>query len=317
MSIKVMPINEIEEISSNILFVCMSFETTRWKEYFNSQKKYKKIIIFYNREFKNLYTEDIDIYKRNDNFSIIETSIDEPILTADKYLDLVHDYSNDKIDIDCSTFTHEHLLILLKVFSYINMHKKINIIYTSVNNYLVNKNDGWLSKGTKDIRNVIGYSGNMMPSKPLHLIVLVGLENERIHKIIEEYEPNKITIGKGSSGSSLSEGISELNEELHIKVDKFIKNIVFNLNDTSEFEFSCDNPEQTFDVLNKIISENEEYNNVIIAANSKVSTIGVAKIGLLNEDVQICYAQPIEYNISNYTEGINEFKYFELEFSNN
>lgn len=313
MSIQITPINKDEMSSSNILFVCMSFESTRWKEYLSSTN-YDKVVIFYNKEFIHLYSENISLFKIKPNYELIETSIDNPLLTTDNYIDLVSKYYADKIDIDCSTFTHEHLLILLKVFKHLEFHTKINIIYTSVKKYLIAGDNGWLSKGTKDIRNVVGYSGNLLPSKPLHIIVLVGLENERIQKIIEEYEPNKISIGKGSNNSSLNEGVSELNIKLHKKVDDFTKDIISNLNESQEFEFSCDNPEETFEILNTIINKNKEFNNVIIAANSKISTIGVAKIGLLNEDVQICYAQPIEYNTSSYTDGIKEFKYFELKF---
>ena len=175
--------------------------------------------------------------------------------------------------------------------------------------------NGWLSKGTKEIRNIIGYSGNLLPSKQLHLIVLVGLENERIQKIIEEYEPNKITIGKATIKSSLNGTVSDLNEKLHNRVDKFVKKVVSNLNDTQQFEFSSNNPEETFEVLNTIINENSNYNNIIVAANSKISTLGVAKLGLLNENIQICYAEPIEYNTEHYTKGCKDFKYFEFIFN--
>lgn len=217
--------------------------------------------------------------------------------------------------IDCSTFTHEHLFIFLKVCAHLKHNSKINIIYTSVEDYLLDEDNGWLSKGTKEIRNIIGYSGNLLPSKQLHLIVLVGLENERIQKIIEEYEPNKITIGKATIKSSLNGTVSDLNEKLHNRVDKFVKKVVSNLNDTQQFEFSSNNPEETFEVLNTIINENSNYNNIIVAANSKISTLGVAKLGLLNENIQICYAEPIEYNTEHYTKGCKDFKYFEFIFN--
>lgn len=311
MNMHIKQITKEEKECANTLCVCMSFESERWKKYLETTQ-HKKIIIFYNQELINLYKDDISIYEEKANFSLIETSISNPILTADRYIEIVSTLTDDVVDIDCSTFTHEHLLILLKVFSHIKQHKKINIIYTSVNNYLIGKDGGWLSKGTKNIRNVLGFSGNLLPSKQLHLIVLVGLENERIQKIIEEYEPSKISIGKCSNESSLNEVTSELNQVHHNNIDKFIQNVIFNLADSKEFEFSCDSPEKTYEKLTEIISENEEFNNVIIAANSKISTIGVAKLAILDENVQVCYAQPIEYNIESYTEGCKESKYFEI-----
>ena len=314
MNLEIKSIDKNQKESSDILFVCMSFESIRWKKYFETNNNYKKIVIFYNKEFINLYKENISEYEKNDKYQLIETSINNPLLTTDKYIEIMIEDKNKLIDIDCSTFTHEHLFIFLKVCSHLKSDTKVNIIYTSVEDYLLDENDGWLSKGTKEIRNVVGYSGNLLPSKQLHLIVLVGLENERIQKIIEEYEPNKITIGKATIESSLNDTVSQLNKKLHDRVDKFVEKVVSNLNDTQQFEFSCDNPEETYKVLKEIVNENENYNNVIIAANSKVSTLGVAKLGLLNENVQICYAQPIEYNTENYTKGCKDFKYFELTF---
>jgi hypothetical protein len=35
--------------------------------------------------------------------------------------------------------------------------------------------------------------------------------------------------------------------------------------------------------------------------NNKLSTIGVAWAGFDNEDVQLCYAQALRYNYSNYS----------------
>lgn len=313
MNIEIIPTNLEKKQFSETLFVCMSFENKRWKAYLEEYSlNYKEIIIFYNKEFQNIYLEEINSYSNIENIKLVDTSISDSIYTADKYVENITEFKNKTIDIDCSTFTHEHLLIFLKVVNVISETVKINIIYTSVNNYLIGNDLGWLSKGVKDIRNILGYSGNFLPSKPLHLIILVGLENERIQKIIEEYEPNKITIGKCTQESSLSDEIQELNKLHHERVDEFIKSVLFNLDDSSAFEFSCDTPEESYKKLNEIVEHNNEYNNVIVAANSKISTLGVAKLGLLNEDIQICYAQPIEYNISSYTDGCKDFKFYEI-----
>lgn len=311
----IIPIQQSEKEPSDILLVCISFETKRWKKYLLEHKdKYSKIVLFYNKEFVNLYKDHIEDFRNDNSYELIETSIDNPLDTADKYFDVVHKYQNKFIDIDCSTFTHEHILILIKIFIYFKYRKDINIIYTSVDEYSVGQLGGWLSKGTKEIRNVLGYSGNLLPSKQLHLIIMVGLENERIEKIIEEYEPTKITIGKCTKSSSLDNKISILNQKHHQRIDNFIKNVVSNMSDSQEFEFSCDNPEDTFEVLNSIINENSQYNNIIIAGNSKISTLGVIKVTEVNENVQLCYAQPLEYNIESYTSGTKDFKYFKITF---
>lgn len=312
----IIPIDSKEKKSSNILFVCMSFEDIRWKEYLLKNKdNYEKVIIFYNKEFIHLYKDDIKDYQQNHSYELVETSINKPILTADSYVNTIDKYNKNLIDVDCSTFTHEHILILFKVFIFLEYKHTINIIYTTVDEYSVGEHNGWLSKGVKEIRNVLGYSGNMIPSKPLHLIVLVGLENERIEKIIEEYEPNKITIGQCTKESSFYDNISELNKKHYSDVDNFIKKVTSYLSDSEEFEFSCSIPEDTYMCLSEIVDKNKEYNNIIIAGNSKISTLGVMKLALENENLQLCYAQPVEYNIDSYTRGVKEFKYYEIKIN--
>lgn len=312
----IVPISKSDTKRSDILFVCMSFENIRWKKYLNENlDKYKKVVLFYNTEFEHLYRDHIADFKNSSLYKLVQTSINEPLYTADNYVETVEQYKEELIDIDISTFTHEHLCILFKVFSYIKYKKGVNLIYAAVNEYSVGKVNGWLSKGVKEIRNILGYSGNLLPSKPLHLIVLVGLENERVQKIIEEYEPAKITIGKCSRDSSLDNNISKLNEEHYESIDFFIKQVVSNIKESEEFDFSCTIPEETYRVLNKIINKNSEYNNIIVAGNSKISTLGVVKLALENEDLQLCYAQPLEYNINSYTEGVKNFKYFQAEFN--
>ncbi|WP_321313661.1 hypothetical protein [Halarcobacter sp.] len=312
MNMKIRPI-DINFERSDVLLVCMSFEKERWKKYL-LENSYKKYIIFYNEEFINNYQDEMDFFHDKEKFIFVKTSISDPLNTIDNYIDYILDFENSTMDLDCSTFTHEHLMIILKVLSHIKINSSINLIYTSMKHYLTFQESGWLSKGVKEIRNIIGYSGNLLPSKKLHLILLVGLENERIQKIIQEYEPYKISVGKGSFESSFTNELSKYNDTLHEKVDKFTKNIISDLDNIDNFEFSCNNAENTYKTLNKIINNNKEFNNVIIAANSKISTIGVAKIGLMNEDIQICYAQPIEYNTDNYTKTFNEFKFYELSF---
>lgn len=312
----IVPIDSKNKKSADILFVCMSFENIRWKAYLEENKSnYTNIIIFYNKEFIDFYKDHISDYVNDSRCKLVETSIDNPISTADCYINIIDKYEQKLIDIDCSTFTHEHLLILFKVFEFLEYKHTINIIYTTVDEYSVGKHNGWLSKGVKEIRNILGYSGNMIPSKQLHLIVLVGLENERLEKIITEYEPNKITIGKCTKESSFSDNISELNRKHYADIDNFMKKVISNLSDSEEFEFSCSVPEETYMKLNEIIKKNEDYNNIIIAGNSKISTLGVMKLALENETLQLCYAQPIEYNLDSYTQGVKDFKYYEIEIN--
>lgn len=200
---------------------------------------------------------------------------------------------NINVVIDISTFTREVLLILIKVISLKQFSNfKTQIVYTPNENYSEQDQSGWMTRGIREIRSILGYSGLHLPSRKLLLLILNGFEEERTEQIIESFEPNKIVLGKPNSEGSINSNLNNVSCEKFDHIKSKYKNLV-----TQEFEFSCTDINFTIDVLNKIISENSDFNVVISPLNNKISTIATAILALKNEDIQICYASANQYNV--------------------
>ena len=114
---------------------------------------------------------------------------------------------NGTVLVDITTFTHEHLLILMALIRRAPVGLgKVIFAYTGAEEYSTNtdEKDVWLSHGVTSVRSILGYPGNMVPSRKLHLIVLVGFESERARSVIEILEPARLSLGVGDEAQSVS-----------------------------------------------------------------------------------------------------------------
>jgi hypothetical protein len=58
------------------------------------------------------------------------------------------------------------------------------------------------------------------------------------------------------------------------------------------------------DLLNEV-EKNSEYNTVICPLNTKPSTIGAALAAIKSDNIQLVYAQPVQYNTKGYSTPSN------------
>ena len=165
----------------------------------------------------------------------------------------------------------------------------------------------WLSKGCRDVRNVIGYPGKENPTKKNHIIVLTGFETERATKMVELLSPDKLTLASGS----------EPTEEEHDEVMRYFKekfdiwkNNFLGILD-KPLSFSCRDVEKTIDILKDKTSDNKD-NYILVPLNTKISTIAVGIVALSNSAIQVCYAIPEIYNVDNYSEPSNNITELDL-----
>ena len=66
-----------------------------------------------------------------------------------------------------------------------------------------------------------------------------------------------------------------------------------------------------FNILEDIRSE---YSIYFAPFNTKISCIGMWSVWLKNRDISIWNAQPMEYNLLNYSKGFNSAKYYEIDW---
>ncbi len=241
----------------------------------------------------------------------VQLNTKNPLLGADNMLRAISSVEGAQLNnflIDITAFTHESLLILLKLLQqFLHKGNKVQCVYTGASDYAVGmeQEDKWLSKGIGEIRSVLGYPGMLRPSRKVHLIVLVGFEGERAAKLIEAYEPTIVSLGFGSATESISGSLHKVNMAFHKKLAALYRNVL-------DFSFSCIDPLETKKAIEAQMAKVLDHNTVIAAMNTKISTIGAALAAFSDETIQLCYAHANQYNWERYSAPSEECYLFDL-----
>ena len=229
---------------------------------------------------------------------------DSPLKTADAFREALASSCSavGQTVVDITTFTHEHLLILLAMLKAVRPGH-VTLVYTGAAQYMTGA-DKWLSRGIGSIRSILGYPGALRPSQEIHLLVLVGFELERAQRLIDVYEPALVSLGYGAASESIAPQHHSLNLGFH-------RNLATRLKNVHEFEFSCRHAEATADAIRNQIRKFPGYASVVAPLNTKVSTVGAGIVAVGDADVQLCYAQPEKYNCTEYSTPDNTFYFVE------
>jgi hypothetical protein len=221
--------------------------------------------------------------------------------------------SKNTLLIDSTTFTHETLLILLRILS-LNKDEfhKIYFAYVGAGEYSYNTpsdEEKWLSKGVKEIRTILGYPGFTDPTHKNHLMIMVGFESERTKKLIQEYEYEYITLGFGDLEQSIQSNHYKINFDRHQKLMEEHPN-------AGRFNFCLTEPEQAKRDIMEYLKDPKlaDLNTVIAPMNNKISTIGAGLAAIENENIQLAYAKPNIYNTSAYSKPNEDIYFFEISF---
>lgn len=247
---------------------------------------------------------------------VVEVSTSDPLLTADN-LDqsltkAIDDGLAGSILLDVTTFTHESLLILLRLLQMRCLTSRITGVYANALEYSVGDQvkQKWLSRGISEVRSVLGFPGKIIPSRKTHLILIVGYEFERAIGIIETIEPNSIALGYGRSGSATTEKDKEANKHYM----RLVEQMTTSFSHINRFQVPCNDPHRTRDELQAQISKIKDMNILIAPMNNKLSTIGVAWAAFDNKEIQMCYAQALSYNYSSYSSPGSQCYIFNLQW---
>lgn len=290
--------NLVSELPSKdkILIIGLGFDTRCLNIANALNDSVSKIIGLVNLHSINETSDNLDKFNEYENSIVIGDELINTMGLLDNLDKEVNDINNDLL-VDITSMSREMLLSLL---AYLNA--KLLIQRTTFLNNCAESYGDWLSKGVLEVRSILGYSGVLYPSRKLHLVILAGFEEERVVSIIEQFEPNKITIGYG-------DGNPIVNEELGEKNISYFRSIKMNLLDrlgyselnVTEFDFSSTDPALVKLALEEVLgSDFEDYNIIISPLNTKISTLGVGLYALEHNEVQICYAEAEIYNYPNY-----------------
>lgn len=246
--------------------------------------------------------------------------LDDPMTAARSFravLEEAEKGAQGSIFIDVTTFTHEQLLILFRVLESAKPARNVIFGYTGADKYSTNTKpeDAWLSRGVSQVRSVLGFPGALLPSKRLHLIVLVGFEHERAKAVIEEFEPSALSLGLGEQSESVSDGHFANNQRFFEDVHKFVERRASLGVAVNTFSFSCVDPLATKGAVLKEAKRFPEFNTVVCPMNTKLSTLGVALAARDDQRLQVSYARAIEYNEAGYSSASDQVRIFKTRFA--
>ena len=231
--------------------------------------------------------------------SELDVDSDDPVLTTSNMVETIaaRRGSARYVVIDVTTFTHEALLILFRVCDEVlESGTVVDFVYSPAGEYSIGDEPGekWLSKGIREVRSVMGFPGGFVPSRGTHLVILMGFEDYRAVRLIEELEPTLVSIGYGDSAEVGTGPHQATNEARAAR----IRNV---LGSVEDFVFSCYDPLRTEQVIRRIVDGHLDYNTILAPMNTKLSTLGAGRVAREDESIQICYAQADTYNYRRYS----------------
>lgn len=269
-----------------------------------NKKRFKNVLIVKNLHGSQIVSDNAEIIRRlySKNSSIVAIDFRDSIKTADAILgEVIGSKKSGQISVllDITTFTHETLLIVLKVLSLSKRISKLTCVYCNAAEYCpgIPIENKWLSRGSKQIHPVLGYSGILLPSQKFHLIMLVGYEYSRAIEAISLIEPSSITLVY----SSPENAITEKDKDANSIYEKIISNMYFEYPRIDHVQMPCDEPDTISSKLKELYVQHAGENIIVVPMNTKMSTIGVFLSVIGNEDVCVSYAQAVLYNESNYS----------------
>lgn len=236
----------------------------------------------------------------------VPTDSTDPLRTADELslaLEQVATGDAQQYLIDTTTFTHEALLILMRLLSErLGSAADIRFVYSTAAEYSIGEPDSrkWLSKGVVDVRSVLGYSGEYTSSRQTHLIVMVGYEHERAEGLIDVVEPDELSLGLGYGSPGLP--LPAKHEAARLAYEELLRQMEgMRGPGVVKFRFCSDDPWDSEQAVAQRVAAFPDCNVIVAPMNTKVSTIGAALVATKDESIQLCYAQPLQYNYEGYS----------------
>lgn len=304
--VKLSKLNSTLQSEYDVFMCCSSFEARCLSVPQKIRKKnFKKVLIFKNKHGSDSIQEHA--VKLESFFpltaKVLDMNFEDPLSIADTISsEIGKGFASKKISVllDISTFTHEALMICLRILSLKKNIASITCTYVNASDYCPDlpTDKKWLSRGCKNLHSVLGYSGMLFPSQRDRLIVIVGYEYHRAADIISLFEPNALTLVYGSPRNSTT----EKNKDANKLYAKLVQDMSFEYSDVECEVIPCDDPDQTAKKLEQIYESHPDENLIVIPMNNKLSTVGVVKSLLNNQAVQACYAPAVVYNEENYSQ---------------
>lgn len=240
----------------------------------------------------------------------------DPLETADLLVELLGKLPMVKgrqrvIGFDVTTFTRESLLMLLLCFLNTLTPQDVLIgFYNRARGYEGDsERDQWLSRGVKEIRSVIGFPGDLKPTRRRHLVVLAGFEDDRAMHLAAELEPSVLSLGTPDPDKGHA---SEHDDKMQKRKSRWLSHFGSKV---IEFRFDGYSIEKCVESIESAVGKEVSMNTILAPMNTKISTLAAGIFALRNPSVQITYAQADVYNHERYSRPGEEVYVFDLSSS--
>ena len=267
-----------------------------------------RVLIAHNQAFRDVVDANLRFLRERfvgrESTLLVDSA--DPLLTTNNVVEAIRGQRGkgaQRVLVDITAFTHETLLILFRVCSQeFDEASVVDFLYAPASEYSIGDEPGekWLSKGISEVRSVMGYPGGFAPSRDTHLIVLAGFEDYRALSLTQELEPTLVSIGYGDRSEVGTRPHQVTNEA---KVER-IRSV---LGSVETFVFSCYDALSAEETIRRMVRGPDQYNTILAPMNTKMSTLGAARVALKDESIQICYAQADIYNYRNYSRPGDEY----------
>jgi len=227
---------------------------------------------------------------------VVELDRSDALATADAMRSNLGSFfaglSRSQIIVDVSTFPREELLVLLRLLCDLGPKARTTSLA-----YVGAKQMGdRLSGEVVQHRSVLGYAGDIHPSRKTKLVLLLGLELARARSIIDNYEPSKVVLGLPRLNDDTS-------GELRDRLIRFRRELAASRPfGEPDFEFSVRDPVKTCREIVGAVGDAAGWNVVLAPLNTKLSTLGAGLYGLTHDWVQVCYAAVADYQERDYSQ---------------
>lgn len=259
----------------------------------------QKQMAFYNSNHDYLKTSVEDVKKNLPSASLVPINSDNPVGTFDKLRQVMSGFHGPvKVGLDITCFTREALAMLLLVLRHSLPEKSTLLcLYTVAAEYTASaknkERDGWLSRGIAEVRSVLGYRGHVSLLATTHLIILPGFEVDRAQSIVDTLQPDRLTIGQLPPSENVSPQFTDRAAKMAERLRAYYPE-----QHLSNLSFSAKNPFATRDALLSVLVEQE--NTIVACLNTKIATVGVCMAAQSKSCVQLVYAQPVQYNVTDF-----------------
>lgn len=294
----------------DLFIVCASYEprSIAVAKVLADDYRCHRAILYCNKEFhrgrrgeparKNLARLQEIFTACSDEYRIVEGSWLDPSIQLLKMREALSSFEaidgqGPSVTFDITTFNREALLMTAGLLR-TSAESAIRIVYVSPNDF-----GEWLSRGFREVRNVVGFAGVQNPSLPTLVIILHGFEPERSAKLIDEHEPSKVLIGIGSPAMSKYFYERSISEKEKLALSR---------QEVEEFQFPTYDIEECTELLSQVIQPYlSRYNVVLSPLSTKISALAAMLVAERFPQIQISYCLPGEYNVEEYSKGEADF----------